>query len=164
MRYTEFYPLRPESVGHARQDFRAAVTRSALFDSVAEAAELCLSELASNAVRHAHDPRPRRWFHVSCHVQSMRHRALRLVVHDVDSAHIPVMPRRPVDPLAALDEEAESGRGLLLIAGTATACGVEHGEGVNGKNVWCTFDLPEPTVPELADPRIDWAAIAAPCR
>jgi len=142
MRYREFYPLRDQSVPQARHEFRAAAFRSDLDGGVAEAAEICLSELASNAVQHADDPRPRRWFHVSCNVLGVYRRYLLIGVHDVDSGHIPRMPRVPVDPLDAFDDESESGRGLLLVAGLATAVRIEHGPGVNGKTIWCRFDLP----------------------
>lgn len=142
MRYTEFYPLHPGSVRHARQDFRHHVTISELTASVAEAAEVCLSELATNAVLHAEDPRPRRWFHVTCTISGMHRRHLMLGVHDIDSKHIPHVPDVPLDPLAAFDDESEGGRGLLLVAGLATAVRVDHGQGVNGKTIWCRFDLP----------------------
>lgn len=150
MQYRDFYPLRAESVAHARQDFRAAAHRAALYDSVAESAELCLSELASNAVRHAKDKRDRRWFHVSCHVGgTRRHHYLRIGVHDIDGAHIPTIPPVSLDPLAAFDEEAESGRGLFLVAQLSDEIGVEHGEGCNGKTVWCRWRLS----PRAAPPR-----------
>lgn len=148
MLYRSFYPLLPESVPHARYDFRAHVTRSELAPRVAESAEVCLSELASNAVRHAEDDRLRRWFHVSCTIRGQYRRYLQLGVHDIDSAHIPEMPSTPADPFAMFDDESETGRGLLLIAGLADAVGVDHGPGHNGKVVWCQFVLPSP--PTLA--------------
>lgn len=148
MRYRDFYALRPESVPHARYDFRAHVVRSGLEPKVAEDAEVCLSELASNAVRHAEDHRERRWFHVSCNVLGHYRRYLQLGVHDVDSAHVPELPKIPLDPLDAFDDESETGRGLLLVVGLASAVRIEHGPGFNGKTVWCRFDLPStPTLP-----------------
>lgn len=149
MRYREFYPLRPESVPHARQEFRAQATRSELTADIAEAAEICLSELTSNAVRHAKDNRDRRWFHVDCNVLGRYRRYLEIGVHDVDSANIPELPTIPFDPLAAFDDESESGRGLLLVAGLADAVGVMHGPGHNGKVIYCQFILPSP--PSLFD-------------
>lgn len=144
MTYRDFYPLQPGSVRQARYDFRHHATISNLAPKIAEDAEICLSELATNAVEHARDPRSRRWFHVSCGVLGSRRRYLRLGVHDVDGAHIPEIPSAPVDPLDVLDDESESGRGLRIVVNLATDVGVEHDPG-NGKTVWCRFDLPGPS-------------------
>lgn len=138
MRYRDFYPLRPESVRSARYDFRHHVTISQLDPDVAEAAELCLSELATNAVVHAKDSRPRAWFHVSCSITGRRRPYIRLGVHDADSKHIPNIPRTPVDPLAILDSESESKRGLLLVVQLAEQVHIEHS---NGKTIWCRFPI-----------------------
>lgn len=144
MQYRDFYYLAEASVPHARRDFRAHVYRSALPVDVAQNAELCLSELASNAVRHAKDNRPRGWFHVSCNVLGHYKRYLQLGVHDIDSHNIPELPTAPLDPLAAFGEDQECGRGLFLVTQLADAVRIEHGPGCNGKTIWCRFDLPSP--------------------
>ncbi len=144
MRYRDFYPLANASVPHARHDFRARAFTSMLPSQIAESAELCLSELASNAVRHAEDKRDRRWFHVSSNVLGRHRRFLQIGVHDIDAAHIPDLPTVPVDPLAAFDDESETGRGLLLVSQLADGIGVEYGPGHRGKTVWCRFYLPSP--------------------
>jgi anti-sigma regulatory factor (Ser/Thr protein kinase) len=161
LRYRSFYPLDQASVRHAREEFRAAVYRSQLDGDIAEAAELCLSELAGNAIRHAKDPRLRRWFHVECNVLGMRRRYVELGVHDIDGVHIPVLPdpATAADQLLDMDEDAESGRGLLLVAMRSDGIGVDHGPGLNGKRMWCRWYLPIPKKP-VADPRAAWASAA----
>ncbi|MBA9007044.1 ATP-binding protein [Thermomonospora cellulosilytica] len=122
-------PDAPQAAGHARAFVRlvAAAWRAA---HVTEAAELCVSELATNAHRHAApaasaEQAEQAPFEL---VVLRRGDRLRCEVHDGD----PRMPRpRDAD---ALDE---AGRGLFLLAATAD----EHGAHItpHGKAVW--FEL-----------------------
>jgi anti-sigma regulatory factor (Ser/Thr protein kinase) len=163
MIYRDFYPLQEGAIRPARNDFRTHAFRSQLPADIAEAAELCLSELASNAVEHAHDHRARAWFHVSCQITGRYRRSLRLAVHDIDGQHIPSLTTREKAPelLFSMDE-AEEGRGLLLVAMYADEIGIEYGRGINGKEIWCSWDLDTATGAErtASDPRAAWATPA----
>ncbi|WP_161602729.1 ATP-binding protein [Thermomonospora catenispora] len=117
-------PNDPRAAGRARAFVRllTAAWRAAC---VAEAAELCVSELVTNAHRHAAAAEPDAPLEL---VVLRRGERLRCEVHDGD----PRVPRpRDTD---ALDE---AGRGLLLLAATAE----EHGAHATprGKAVW--FEL-----------------------
>lgn len=114
-------PALPDSICHARGFVQLiAYIWDALH--VADDAELCVSELATNAYQHAAPGQP------SPFVVIMRrtHDRLRCEVHD----HSTRMPQfRDAD---ALDE---TGRGLSLVAALAD----DHGayETPHGKAVWC---------------------------
>jgi anti-sigma regulatory factor (Ser/Thr protein kinase) len=158
MRYSNFYPLEAHSVRRARQEFRTACQRSELSSDIADAAQLCLSELATNAVRYAKDPRPRPWFYVQCRVLGLHDPFLEVAVQDADGFHIPRLP----DPHTAcaqlldMSEGLQGGRGLLLVAQQSDGLGVEHGPAVNGKRMWCRWYLARRKAP--CDPRAAWAA------
>jgi anti-sigma regulatory factor (Ser/Thr protein kinase) len=90
---------------------------------VKETAVLLLSELMTNAYRHA-KVSPGREIWARCILEANR---LRISVADANDA----LPEpRP----AALDEE--SGRGLTLVAALADEWGAEPREGGIGKTVW----------------------------
>ncbi len=108
----------PQSAPRAR-----AVVREALIDSPNEAildqAELCASELVTNAVLHAGtELRLEIRFTVS---------GLRLRVSDGS-------PKAPV--LSRHTRTASTGRGLAMVAAIADAWGVEDHPG-DGKTIWC---------------------------
>jgi serine/threonine-protein kinase RsbW len=117
-------PAQARSARLARQ-----VTRDVLhgwrLDGLEDAAQLIVSELVSNAVRHARNPGPTLRLRL-CVVGE----ALRIEVHDAD----PSPPRhRAVAPLA------ESGRGLLILDALASAWGA--GAAAHGKAVWAELAL-----------------------
>ncbi|WP_420035212.1 ATP-binding protein [Streptomyces sp. cg28] len=121
-------PRQARSVGRARLLFRETAVRWALPADVTDTAELLLSELMTNAYRHAKAPADR----------EIRARAaltgtvLRVTVTDA-SAELPV-------PRAASADE-ESGRGLALVEMLAGEWGAEaRKEGV-GKVVWFELEL-----------------------
>jgi anti-sigma regulatory factor (Ser/Thr protein kinase) len=100
----------------------AGVEEGAMADAL-----LILSELVSNAIRHA-----RTEFTVSVSVGAG---TIRLEVFDRDT-------RPPA--LMGLDIESTSGRGLHIVAGLATDWGWSTGEsseGVSGKVVWAELAL-----------------------
>jgi anti-sigma regulatory factor (Ser/Thr protein kinase) len=86
--------------------------------SVRETAELLVTELTTNAVVHAHTP-------IRVSVLPHDHQ-VRVEVRDDDSSPIPP-PRRPA-------ADAESGRGLWLVAALASSWGINRN--AKGKTVW----------------------------
>lgn len=103
------------------------------YDSDAnETVTLMAAELAANAVRHGHVPG--RDFHLRLTVTP---HLLRVEVADARGERA---PDRDVPSPPPCD--AESGRGLLLVAGLADRWGVAPREAAPGKYVWAEFDLP----------------------
>jgi anti-sigma regulatory factor (Ser/Thr protein kinase) len=142
IRYTRAYSKELASVPLARARFHEAADDSKLDHEIAEKAVLCLSELAGNAVRHAHDPRKIRRFLVESTIRPIRRRfTLEVSVWDIDLCHIPPLP----DPATAaarlfsMDEDAMSGRGLLFAASLSDGIGIDRGP--HGKRVWCRWHL-----------------------
>ena len=113
------FPAATESVAEARRDLRALLS-GAVPDEEVEVAVLLVSELASNAVRHARSP-----FTVS----AVHHAStVRVEVEDA-SAQLPEVQRPSPD--------ATTGRGMLLVDALAATWGSESTAG--GKRVW--FEL-----------------------
>ncbi|WP_149179652.1 ATP-binding protein [Streptomyces sp. TRM49041] len=111
----------PRSVGLARRELRAALAGWKLA-AVEDAALLVLSELLTNAVRHAGvagRPVETRFARMPC--------GLRIEVHDASE-------RRP-RPTA----REEGGWGLPLVAALATRWGVT-GRAEGGKSVWAELE------------------------
>jgi len=105
------------------RDARGAMRR--LFEgwglsSLAETAELCTSELATNAVLHAHSP------------------VLLIAARTADGVRIEVQDEAPGAVHAgSLETAGERGRGLALVNALASCWGVDQHDG--GKSVW--FEL-----------------------
>ncbi|WP_269853555.1 ATP-binding protein [Streptomyces sp. RPT161] len=119
---------RPQCVGLARAELRTTLAGWGL-EELAEVSTLVLSELLTNAVRHAHVSPGR-----EIETRFMRtRRGTRLEVHDASE-------RRPEKRPPALD--AVNGRGLSLVASLADSWGVEPRAGV-GKVVWAEINAPE---------------------
>jgi putative ATP-grasp target RiPP len=133
------WPNTAKSVGLARRDLGARLAEWGL-PELREPAQLVLSELFTNAVRHARAPRGR---DVGTRYERVPG-GVRIEVHDAGDA-------RPVRRAAAVD--AEAGRGLALVeALTGARWGVSDRTGV-GKLVWAVVThLPENPVTELAQP------------
>jgi anti-sigma regulatory factor (Ser/Thr protein kinase) len=88
--------------------------------SLAETAELCTSELATNAVLHAHSP------------------VLLIAARTADGVRIEVQDEAPGAVRAgSLENAGERGRGLALVNALASCWGVDQHDG--GKSVW--FEL-----------------------
>lgn len=110
------FPADPAGARAARR-----FTRQALWDlgPVAEVAELLVSELATNVVRHAATP-------------------FTVVVEPGDPVRVVVSDGVAADLRAtAADGDATSGRGLMILDALAHRWGVDATEG--GKHVW--FEL-----------------------
>lgn len=90
---------------------------------------LCVTELATNALRHGVPPG--RGFKVHIYLERIEN-ALRVELHDSGDGAV-----CPADEPPGADDEG--GRGLLLVAALADKWGV--GERNPGKIVWCEFDL-----------------------
>ena len=110
----------PEQVTYVRHQARLVLQLWHLADLMA-AAEVLISELATNAVRHA-----RTLFTVTV---TWDHATLRVEVNDAS----PLAPR----PQLATHPDREGGRGLLLVDAIATAWGVDLYP--DGKTVWLTI-------------------------
>ncbi|MFE6285792.1 ATP-binding protein [Streptomyces sp. NPDC057877] len=90
-------------------------------------AELCVTELVGNVIRHVGEGSPVR---VSVRVReagAWAERRIRVEVTDPEPQSLPVLRR--------VGDEDESGRGLALLDAVASRWGVE--QGVAEKTVWC---------------------------
>lgn len=116
------FPAEPDAVARARAVVGATLGAWGL-DSVTDTAILLVSELVTNALRHARGP-------IGLRLERRRD-ADALIVEVSDP--LPDMPReRPAD------SDAESGRGLQLVAVSTRRWGTRPGR--TGKTVW--FELP----------------------
>jgi anti-sigma regulatory factor (Ser/Thr protein kinase) len=118
-------PAEAGSAGRARRHLRRALERAAgtVPDAVADDAEVCLSELVTNALLHAGTAMT-----VSVHVSPS---VLRLEVRDGSQVVPQWVPRSLT---------ASTGRGLPLITALSSARGGDvHPDG--GKTVWCELPL-----------------------
>ncbi|WP_269801387.1 ATP-binding protein [Streptomyces odonnellii] len=122
----------PSCVGLARAELRKVLADWGLAE-LEDSALLVLSELVTNAARHAR----------VCHDWEIETRyvptpgTVRIEVHDAS-------PRRP-EPRPA-DPDAIDGRGLILVAALADDWGVtERDDGAPGKVVWAELSLPAAT-------------------
>ncbi|MEU2432910.1 ATP-binding protein [Streptomyces sp. NPDC007861] len=117
-------PRGPRSAGRARAFLAGQAKEWKLPEDTAETAVLLLSELVTNACRHAKVP-PGREVWTRCVL--LRDGVLRVEVSDASD----VLPR----PRAAAPDD-ESGRGLTLVAALADAWGAYPRECGIGKTVW----------------------------
>lgn len=117
------FPRRRRSVGASREFVAGVLAGWGLTAPLIEDAELCVSELATNAVQHGVPPG--REFAVRLHSLGEH---VRLEVRDSGSG-CPV--------LQEACEERSTGRGLFLVNALAGSFGVTHHE--VGKTVWLEF-------------------------
>jgi hypothetical protein len=107
-------------------------------EDVVEGALLVVSELLTNAVKHAQPASPSG---ASCSlVLRLSRGELTVAVHDDDR-------RPPTLRSASLDEEG--GRGLLLVQATSLAWGYAH-PSPRGKLVWAKLSAPIATAPGIS--------------
>ncbi|MGW3954309.1 ATP-binding protein [Streptomyces sp. NPDC004752] len=119
-------PRHARSVGRARALFREQAESWQLPQDVTDTAELLLSELMTNAYRHAKVPAGREIW-VRCVVTADR---ISVTVTDANAT-------LPTPGTASLEDE--SGRGLALVAVLADDWGAERRQCGIGKEVW--FEL-----------------------
>jgi anti-sigma regulatory factor (Ser/Thr protein kinase) len=119
-------PRHARSVSRARVLFREQAASWGLPQDVTDTAELLLSELMTNAYRHAKAPAGREIW-ARCVATEER---IRVTVTDANDT-LPTRGKASVDD--------ESGRGLALVAALADVWGAERREHGIGKEVW--FEL-----------------------
>ncbi|MFF2650997.1 ATP-binding protein [Streptomyces sp. NPDC058045] len=112
------------SAGRVRKLLRERAVVWRLPEEATESAELLLTELVTNAYRHARAPRGREIW-VRCTLDGGR---LRIEVSDAgDTFPVPQQP----------DLDGESGRGLTLVAALSADWGADPRPCGIGKTVWC---------------------------
>ncbi|MET7514357.1 ATP-binding protein [Streptomyces sp. NPDC005480] len=119
------FPEEPGAVRSARAAVRGQLGVWDL-DSLGDVTELLVSELVTNALRHASGP-----IGVRLLRSAEPAHTLRVEVSDP-------LPDPPLERVAGPDEE--SGRGLQLVAGSARRWGTRPGDA--GKTVWFELSLP----------------------
>ncbi|MFE4250017.1 ATP-binding protein [Streptomyces sp. NPDC056910] len=119
------FPEEPGAVRSARAAVRGQLGVWGL-DSLGDVTELLVSELVTNALRHASGP-----IGVRLLRSAEPGHTLRVEVSD----HL---PDPPLERVAGPEEE--SGRGLQLVAGAARRWGTRPGDA--GKTVWFELSLP----------------------
>ncbi|MEX2982656.1 ATP-binding protein [Streptomyces sp. C36] len=120
------FPALNTSVAEARQRVLARLREWGIDEVACDDAQLVVSELVTNAVRHTDSDK------VSCQLR-VGGAALRIEVADRGHA-----PTQPVARCSGADEE--SGRGLLLVGALSQAWGVRPDDDGRGRVVWA--DVP----------------------
>jgi PAS domain S-box-containing protein len=135
-------PAEPASVRAARRHLRGLLV-SAHREQWADSAELALSEIATNAVLHAHTDL-----------------LLRVHVRDAE-VEVEVEDGNPALPAQRRghDAEATTGRGLELVSALTRDCGVRSGPA--GKVVWFTVADDQPAEPSEEELLAGWDAADA---
>ncbi|MFI6282013.1 ATP-binding protein [Streptomyces sp. NPDC050988] len=131
-------PTTPAAVTAVRHQAMNAITgwETELDDALMHTAELVISELVTNALRHAGTGQ------VSLSVQVVE-AGLRIEVDDSN----PALPQLCF-PLCFPDEHAENGRGLFLVAVLADRYGADPTP--TGKRCWAEIALPTRSGQEIA--------------
>lgn len=118
-----------------RRRFRAVLERWGVQDDDLHDALCVLSELVANAARHSPPGR----HHASVHLSPDGDRLV-ITVHDLSRA-------MPYVPATATNPDAESGRGVLLVADLSENWGAVPTAG--GKKVWAELKLRQSVSPRL---------------
>lgn len=150
------------SVPRVRHELSGAMARAKFPSSMIDDAATCLSEMAGNAVVHAA-------------AAGTYYVLARIVGHAQPRLHVAVIdyfPRIVVFPppntypgnlhdLGSFDLEATSGRGLHMIAATASRYGCAPFADGRGKIVWCEIDPPQDNGPHQVHPLMRAVAVPA---
>ncbi|MFD7016016.1 ATP-binding protein [Streptomyces sp. NPDC059161] len=118
------FPAEPGAVRTARYAVRDALHGWALDAVAVDVAVLLVSELVTNALRHASGP-------IGVRLDRLDDDTLLVEVSDP-------LPDAPVERVAAIDDEG--GRGIQLVACSAQRWGTRRGR--TGKTVWFELALP----------------------
>ena len=121
----------PTAPREARAFLAAELRHWGVDDDVIETAQLCLSEVVTNAVHHARTVADLRI--------SVEEAVLTVVVRDFGAGAEVVAPLDGEDPLVVY------GRGLMLVEAMTDRWGSEHDAG--GTTVWLSIDLAEDAAP-----------------
>ena len=125
-------PHKPEAASRARSRTREVLSLWRVGAGLIATAELAVSELVTNAVRHG-------VCLCGCTRGTVSLALLgagdRLRIEVGDPSRTP--PRWPTG-IESVDREAEEGRGLLLVTALASDWG-DHARPLRGKVVWCEF-------------------------
>ncbi|GGZ11516.1 ATP-binding protein [Streptomyces poonensis] len=135
-RYRAGFVLSEHSARHLRRILRLHLAAADLLE-VADAAELALTELVGNVVRHVPGRRCRMCF-------LLRPGAVRVEVAD-SCRRLPAPAPENMDA----SDEAETGRGLLLLQAVTDRWGAEPHPDGSGKTVWFECLAKPPTVPDF---------------
>lgn len=121
---TRTFPADTSAAGLARRFVVGTLIEWSLAEDVVDRAELCVSELVTNAVIHS-GTEP---------TVTLRTDGANLVVavHDHGS-------QQRIEPVEDAEAESISGRGLSLVQALVSAWNVEHTTG--GTSVWCELEL-----------------------
>ena len=117
------HPARPAAIGRARRDVEDALTQADVDARTSGDLMLLVSELVTNAVRHAQSER----FEVRLDVTPER---LRLEVHDEGAGFVPRI---------APSDDGTGGYGLFIVDRLADRWGVERDA---GGVIWLELDRP----------------------
>jgi anti-sigma regulatory factor (Ser/Thr protein kinase) len=117
-----------------------------------ENAQLCLSELASNVVKHAkRGTSALRMDITTSHAEKISR--VRVSVHDHStrrpkvSRDLPEVIEDDEGEILAVGEISESGNGLLLVSALASKWGYHIKQSGTGKAVWFSFNWPDSSLP-----------------
>ncbi|MFR9757835.1 ATP-binding protein [Streptomyces sp. TR06-5] len=130
------YPAVPRSVPVARHHASRLLADRGVPEAARSTAELLVSELVTNAVRHGRVPGRLLELRMTYDLEKI----VTVEVSDAGDRRPPVAP-----PDDSTDDVAESGRGLALVAAFADSWGVRDRE--VGKTVWARL-IVEPVRPD----------------
>lgn len=122
----------PRVVGEARVLISSVLddgSAHSLDADLVGAAQLIASELVTNAILHA-----KTGLHL--YINRDERTLLIAVADDASPGQVPVFPEA-----ASVDDDGESGRGLLVVSAVADACGWRPRDDGSGKVVWAVLEL-----------------------
>jgi anti-sigma regulatory factor (Ser/Thr protein kinase) len=138
---TVLLPWAPASVAVARQRLAADLSAAGIFEAAVGDAVLVVSELLSNAIRHAR-PLPGTSVQVAW---ALADEAIELAVSDGGAATTPARTHASVSALG--------GRGLDIIEYVASRWGIRSDD--SGQTVWAVLAAPAPErQPQLVGPPV----------
>jgi anti-sigma regulatory factor (Ser/Thr protein kinase) len=138
---TVLLPWAPASVAVARQRLAADLSAAGIFEAAVGDAVLVVSELLSNAIRHAR-PLPGASVQVAW---ALADEAVEVAVSDGGAATTPARTHASVSALG--------GRGLGIVEYVACRWGIRSDD--SGQTVWAVLAAPAPEhQPELAAPPV----------